>query len=225
MFYYDYYSLILLVPLVILSFIIQAVLKSTYSNYSKVANSRLTSGREIAEMILRNAEVGGVSIECVRGELTDHYDPRRNAIRLSEDVYNGTSVSAIGIAAHETGHALQYATGYAPVSIRNAIIGITNFSSRILYLLIILSFALSIPFLADLAVICFFIIFFFQLVTLPVEFNASARAIENIRGMGYSQQDVKGVRKVLTAAAMTYVAAMLISLAQLINFFLRTRRR
>lgn len=225
MFYYDYYSLVLLIPLFILSFIIQIVLKSTYSKYSRIANSRGTTGCEIAQRILANAGVNDVSIECVSGQLTDHYDPSKKTIRLSSDVFNGTSISAIGVAAHETGHALQYAAEYAPIRLRSAIIGITNFSSRILYVLIILSFAVSMPILSDLAVICFFIIFFFQFITLPVEFNASARAIDNIKTMGYGAGDLSGAKKVLSAAAMTYVAAMLISLAQLISFFLRTRRR
>lgn len=225
MFYYDYYSLVLLLPVMVFSFIIQAVLNSTYSKYSKINNSKSTTGADVAKMILSSAGVGGVSVEMVSGKLSDHFDPSKNVIRLSQEVFNGTSIAAIGVAAHETGHALQYASGYAPMRFRSAIVGITNFSSKILYFVVLLSFIAGLPFLCDIAVICFLIIFIFQLVTLPVEFNASRRAIENIKGFGYASQDVAGVKKVLSAAAMTYVAAMLAAFAQLLSFFLRTRNR
>lgn len=225
MFYYDYYSLVLLLPLFILSFIIQANLKSTYSKYSKINNSKGITGAGIAKQILNSAGIYDVSIECIGGNLSDHFDPTKKAVRLSEAVYNGTSVASIGIAAHEVGHAIQYAQNYVPIRIRSSIVGITNFSSKILYFLIILSFVASIPVFCDLAVICFFVIFFFQLITLPVEFNASARALSNIRSSGFSDYDIKGTKKVLSSAAMTYVAAMLISFAQMLSFILRTRNR
>ncbi len=225
MFYYDYYSLVILLPLFIFSFIIQAVLNSTYSKYSKINNSRNMTGAEIAKMILNNAGIYDVSIECVAGNLTDHFDPTKKVVRLSQAVYNGTSIASIGIAAHEVGHAIQYAVAYTPIKIRSSIVGITNFSSRILYFLIILSFIANIPFFCDLAVICFIIIFFFQLITLPVEFNASARAVKNIELSGFNDSDLRGTKKVLSSAAMTYVAAMLISLGQLLTFVLRSRNR
>lgn len=225
MFYYDYYSLVLLLPLFVLSFIIQANLKSTYAKYSKIGNSQGITGAAIARQILNNAGIYDVSIECIGGNLSDHFDPTKKAVRLSEAVYNGTSVASIGIAAHEVGHAIQYAKNYTPIKIRSSIVGITNFSSKILYFLILLSFIASIPLFCDLAVICFFVIFFFQLITLPVEFNASARALSNIRASGFTDNDIKGTRKVLTSAALTYVAAMLISFAQMLSFILRTRNR
>ncbi len=225
MFYYDYYSLIILLPLFILSLIIQAVLNSTYNKLSKVNNSRLTTGCDIAHMILQKSGVSNVSIECVNGKLSDHFDPTKNVIRLSYDVYNGTSIAAIGIAAHETGHALQYAQQYFPVKIRSSIVGITNISSKLLYVVIMLSFIAQIPILCDIAVLCFLIIFIFQLITLPVEFNASARAIKNIKQMNYSDDDLSGVRRVLASAAMTYVVAMLISLGQMLSYILRTKNR
>lgn len=224
MLFYDYYSLLILLPLMVISLIIQGNLNSTYSKYSRVQNSRNTTGRDIALSILRSAGVNDVSVECVAGRLTDHYDPVKKVIRLSQDVYNGTSVASIGIAAHETGHALQYAANYTPVRVRSSIIGITNFSSNILYFLIILSFISRLPVICDIAVLCFTVIFIFQLVTLPVEFNASARAVANVGNMGYNDSDLSGVKKVLSAAAMTYVAATLVSLGQLLSFFLRTRR-
>lgn len=225
MFFYDYYSLVILLPLMLLSFIVQAVLNSTYSKYSKISSSRYATGCTIAQAILRNAGVYDVSVECIDGRLTDHFDPVKKVIRLSADVYNGSSISAIGVAAHETGHALQYAAEYTPIKIRSAIIGVTNFSSKILYLLIILSFAAQISIICNIAVICFLVIFAFQLITLPVEFNASARAVENIRNMGYNDKDITGVKKVLTVAAMTYVVAMLISFGQMLSFILRVRKR
>ena len=225
MFYYDYYSIIILIPLMIFSFIIQGVLNSTYNKYSKTRTAKGSTGADIARAILYSAGIMDVSVEMVAGNLTDHFDPTKNVIRLSENVYNGTSISSIGVAAHETGHALQYAQRYAPMQIRSAIVGVTNFSSKILYFLMILSFVMSLPILCDLAVICFVVIFFFQLITLPVEFNASSRAVEQIRKLGYSNDEISGVKKVLGAAAMTYVAAMLYSLGQLITFILRTRDR
>lgn len=225
MFFYDYYSLIILLPLILLSFIVETVLNSTYSKYSKISSSSYATGRTVAQSILRNAGIYDVSVECVSGKLTDHFDPIKKVIRLSADVYNGSSISAIGIAAHETGHALQYAAEYTPIKIRSAIIGVTNFSSKILYLLIILSFAIQIPIICNIAVICFLVIFAFQLITLPVEFNASARAVANIRNMGYNDNDIVGVKKVLAAAAMTYVVAMLISLGQMLSFISRIRKR
>ncbi len=225
MFYYDYYSLILMLPLIILSFIIRANLKATYSKYSKVNNSRMITGAQAAKMILNNAGIYDVSIECVAGSLSDHFDPTKNVVRLSSDVYNGSSVASIGIAAHEVGHAIQYAEKYTPVLIRSSIVGITNFSSKLLYFLIILSFIAGIPLICDLAVICFFILFFFQLITLPVEFNASSRAIKNLESSGFSDSDLNGTKKVLSSAALTYVAAMLFSLGQMLTFILRSRNR
>ena len=161
MIYYDYYSLVLLLPLFILSAFIQMLLNLTYTKMSRVNNSRNTTGAEIAQMILRRAGVYDVAVECVSGKLTDHFDPSKNVIRLSSEVYNGTSISAIGVAAHETGHALQYAENYSPMRFRSAIVGITNFSSKILYLVVMLSFIAQIPVLCDIAVMCYLVIFAF----------------------------------------------------------------
>lgn len=225
MFFYDYYSIVILLPLFVFSFIIRAILNSTYSKYSKINNSRNITGAQLARMVLNNAGIYDVSIECVAGNLTDHFDPVKKTVRLSDKVYNGTSVASIGVAAHEVGHAIQYAVAYTPIRIRSSVVGITNFSSKILYFLIILSFAANIPLFCNLAVICFVIIFLFQLITLPVEFNASARALENIKNLGFDDADVKGTKRVLSSAAMTYVAAMLVSLGQLLSFVLRVRDR
>lgn len=183
------------------------------------------SGYAVATYILQKAGINDISVKCIGGKLTDRFDPIKKCVFLSSDVYNGTNIAAIGIAAHETGHALQYAAGYAPLRIRMAIVGITNFSSRILYFIIILSFIAQIPALCNIAVICFLVIFIFQLITLPVEFNASARAVECINNLGYSDSDIKGVKKILSAAAMTYVAAMLVSLGQMLMYMFRIRDR
>ena len=224
MFYYDYYSLVLIFPLIIFSLIVQVKMQSTYSKYAKVQNSRMMTGADMARTILQNGGVLDVTVECIQGKLSDHFDPSKKVIRLSEEVYNGMSVSAIGVAAHEAGHALQYAKKYAPMYLRSAVVGITSFSSRILYFVIILSFIIAMPILTDIAVACFVIIFLFQLITLPVEFNASRRAVQNISSAQFSEDDVRGVKRVLSSAAMTYVAAMLISLGQLMAFLARSRR-
>ena len=224
MFFYDYYSIVFILPLIIFSLIIQMRMQATYSKYSKIKNSRFMTGADMARTILQNGGVLDVTVECIPGKLSDHFDPTKKVIRLSEEVYNGNSVSAIGVAAHEAGHALQYAQNYAPMYIRSAIIGVTSFSSRILYFVIILSIIISMPLLTNIAVACFVIIFCFQLITLPVEFNASRRAIQNISSAQFSSEDVAGVKRVLSSAAMTYVAAMLISLGQLLAFLARTRR-
>ena len=225
MFFHDYYSLIIMLPLFIISLIIQGKLNSTYSKYSKVGNSRYMTGAEAAQAILNKAGIYDVSVEFVSGNLSDHYDPIKKVIRLSEGVFNGTSVAAVGIAAHESGHAIQHAVGYTPLKIRSSVVSITNFSSKLLYFLMILSIFANIPMLCGIAVICFLVLFFFQLITLPVEFNASTRAIRNIDELGFSSSDMSGVKRVLSSAAMTYVAAMLISLGQLVTFILRNSRR
>ena len=225
MFFYDYYSIVIMLPLFLISLIIQLNLKSTYSKYNRINNSNNMSGSQIARLILNSAGIYDVSIECVSGNLTDHFDPVNKVVRLSNEVYNGNSVAAIGIASHEVGHAIQHNIGYLPVKIRSSVIGVTNFSSKILYLLIVLSFATHIPVLCDVAVICFLIIFLFQVITLPVEFNASARALKYIKGISFADSDIRGVRKVLSSAAMTYVAAMLVSFGQMLTFILRISKK
>ena len=209
----------------ILSLIIQLIMKSTYNKYSKIPNTKGMTGADIARSILRSAGIYDIDVQMTSGQLSDHFDPTKKVIKLSNEVFCANSISAIGVAAHETGHALQYASDYFPMRLRSSIVGITNFSSKLLYFLIILSFVFSIPIICDIAVICFGVLFFFQVVTLPVEFNASSRAIEQIEALGYESIEISSVKKVLTAAAMTYVVAMLYSLGQLATFFLRTRNR
>ena len=171
--------------------------------------------------------VGGVRIERVSGNLTDHYDPRSNTIRLSDNVYDSYSISAVGVAAHEAGHAVQYAKGYSPIKIRSFILPVCQIGSQLSMPLLIVGLIFNFYFLVKLGVIFFFAAFLFQLITLPVEFNASGRAIKCIRENGIltDRDDITGVKRVLSAAAMTYVAALLVSLTQLIRLLAITGRR
>ncbi len=227
-FYIDYWYIILVVPAIILSLIASANVNSTFKKFSKVASRAGLTGAESARRVLAANGVYGVKIESVSGNLTDHFDPKTNTIRLSESVYGATTVAAVGVAAHEAGHAVQYAVGYSPMKLRAAIIPVTNIGSTLSWPLILIGILLSSYSLAMLGVIAFGFSTVFQLVTLPVEFNASSRAINAIEGMCATEEEVKGARKVLRAAALTYVAALAVSLANLLRLFLivnNNRRR
>ncbi len=222
--YYDLYYMILVVPAILLSLVIQVHLKRTYAKFEKIPNAKGYTGAQMARDILQHAK-SPVVVESIPGTLSDHFDPTAQRVRLSSDVYNGTSVAAIGVAAHECGHALQFQAHYAPMLVRNAVVKITNISSALIYPLILLSVILQISGLLRIAVVCFFIVFLFQLITLPVEFDASRRALNIIENSGFSERDVSGAKSVLGAAAMTYVAAMLVALMNFLSFLLRVRRR
>lgn len=230
MYFYGYYGIFAMLPVLILSIIIQFRLKQVYSKYSSTDNSRNITGAAMAEMILNGAGIYDVRINCISGNLSDHYDPIKKVVSLSNDVYNGTSIAAIGIAAHECGHAIQHHEQYFPIRLRSAIIGITNFSSKLLYFLILGSFliytssAVSTA-LFNVATLCYAVLFFFQLVTLPVEFNASSRALKQIEAAGFDTFDLSGVKKVLSSAAMTYVASAVTALWQLLLMLGRGRNR
>lgn len=223
--------------LLILSFVItlaaQIYVQASFKKYSKVRNSRGITGAEAARQLLLEHGITDVQIEPVPGNLTDHYDPRDNVIRLSQDVYDKDSVAAVGVAMHEAGHAVQYAQNYAPVKLRNAIVKSTNISSTVSYLLIMAGIIFGggngrLGYtLITLGIIFFLAVIFFQLVTLPVEFNASGRAVRALRNSTLlDAEEQKGVRKVLTAAALTYVAAVAVSLLQLVRLLaIRGRRR
>lgn len=221
----------ILIPCIILSYWASANVNSTFKRYSKQYSVRRLTGAEAARRVLSANGVSGVRIERVSGSLTDHYDPRTNVIRLSDDVYDNPSTAAIGVACHEAGHAVQYAVGYAPIRLRSAIIPITNFGSRLAFPLIlagILLTSLSNRFysLVDLGILCFSLSLVFQLVTLPVEFNASSRALKSIESCGLlNDQEMVGARKTLSAAAMTYVAATAVSLGQLLRLMMIFGRR
>lgn len=228
MFYHYYFGIFAMLPVLLLGVIVQARLQSTYSKYAGCANSRGMTGAQMAESILHGAGIFDVRVVCINGQLSDHFDPTKKVVRLSEQVYNGTSIAAVGIAAHECGHAIQHNVGYFPIRVRSAVVGITNFSSKLLYFLMIASaFFYSYSFstvVFNVAILCYVVLFFFQLITLPVEFNASARAVEQIEASGFGTQDVQGVKKVLSAAAMTYVASAITVLWQLLLMISRSNR-
>jgi Zn-dependent membrane protease YugP len=220
-YYYDPYYWIILLPAILVSVYAQFKVSSTFRRYSAVPSRRGMTGAQAAEAVLRAHGVYNVPVERVAGNLTDHYDPRTNVIRLSDGVYGSTSVAALGVAAHEAGHAVQYAQGYGPIRVRTAIIPVCNLGSKLSILLIILGLFLYSQPLFGLGVILFALAVVGQLVTLPVEFNASGRAIRSLNETGVlDREELQGARKVLSAAAMTYVAALLVSLAQLLRFLL-----
>jgi Zn-dependent membrane protease YugP len=222
----NYYYMILVLPMIILSMIASAKVNSSFKKYSKVLSQRGLTGAQAAFEILRRYGITDVKIERVGGNLTDHYDPRTNVIRLSDNVYNSTSVAAIGVACHEAGHAAQYAQNYAPIKIRNTVLPVANLGSKLGIPLAILGFFLGFTSLAYAGVIFFSFAVLFQLITLPVEFNASKRAIQVIGDADIlSEEEKVGARKVLTAAAMTYVASLAVSIASLLRLILTVNRR
>lgn len=219
-------TIIILIPAIIFSIVAQIMVKSAFSKYSKVRNSRGLTGADAAREILDRNGLSNVRIEHISGSLTDHYDPKANVIRLSDDVYGSATVAAVGVAAHEAGHAVQYAEGYYPVKIRNAIIPVTRFGSSLSTPLVILGLALSWDFLITAGILLFCAVVLFQAITLPVEFNASGRALKTLRSSHFLEDDeMKGARSVLTAAAMTYVAAMLSALLSLVRLLVISGRR
>lgn len=216
----------LLIPAILLGVIAQNRVRSTYNKYSKVKIKSNVSGRQIAEYILNTHNIGGVKIEPVSGKLTDHYDPRSKTLRLSEGVYRGTSVAAAGIAAHEAGHAIQHARSYVPVTLRNTVHPLASFGSKLGPILVIGGLILgAYPVLIDIGIILFSFAVVFTLVTLPIEFNASKRAVRILSGTGsLTGGEVDGAKKVLSAAAMTYVASALASVLTLLRLVLLSRR-
>lgn len=218
-YYYDWTYWAVLLPAILIALFAQLKVSSTFNRYSKVASSRGYTGAQAAEAVLRAHGVNNVRIERVSGKLTDHYDPRSNVIRLSDGVYGSTSVAAMGVAAHEAGHAVQYAQGYGPIKLRSAIIPVCNVGSQLSMVLIIVGLLLYSQALLGVGILLFSLAVVFQLVTLPVEFNASRRAIETLeRGWLLEGDELRGAKKVLGAAAMTYVAALLVSLAYLLRY-------
>ena len=228
---FDWTYLVLVLPCVLLSLWASSSVKSTFNKYSSQYSIRRITGADAARRVLAHNGVGGVRIERVSGSLTDHYDPKANVIRLSDTVYDSTSTAAIGVACHEAGHAVQYAQNYGPIKLRAAIIPATNIGSRLAMPLILVGLLLT--FLEDyfftliyLGIACFALSLVFQLITLPVEFNASRRAIAAIEQGGILTQDEQvGAKKTLKAAAMTYVAATAVALAQLLRLLILFGRR
>lgn len=225
-YYYGFDSLYLylVVPAIIIAVILQVRVKSTFAKFS--ARHCHMSGADAALKVLAANGVTGVRIERVSGSLTDHYDPRTNVIRLSDSVYDAYNISAVGVAAHEAGHAVQYAKGYTPIKLRAVILPVCNLGSQLSLPLLIIGLIFNFYFLVKLGVIFFCGALVFQLITLPVEFNASRRAVETLRNESMvSAEEISAVKKVLSAAAMTYVAAVFVSLMQLIRLIAISNRR
>ena len=238
MYYYgygfDWTYIVLVMPCILLSLWASNTVNTTFKKYSTQYSIRRITGAEAAQRVLRANGVTNVRIDRVSGNLTDHFDPKTNVIRLSDSVYNSTSTAAIGVACHEAGHAVQYAENYAPIKLRAAIIPLTNFGSRIAMPLILLGILFSsLGYFSDmlvyLGIAAFGLSLAFQLITLPVEFNASHRAMDTISSAGIlTEEEQHGAKKTLTAAALTYVAATAVALAQLIRLiaiFGNNRRR
>lgn len=212
-------TMVILIPAILFTIYAQFKVNSTTSRYFKVNTYRGYTGEQVARKILDRNGLYNVSIEMVRGHLSDHYDPRNNVVRLSQDIYYGTSVTSIAVAAHECGHAIQHAKGYQPLNFRTALVPVVNFSSNISWLLIMLGFIMpTMGIFLQIGILLFSASVLFQIVTLPVEFNASSRAIIQLENLGIVEGKEKSQsKKVLTAAALTYVAAALTSVLQLIR--------
>lgn len=229
-FYYDW-TMLLMIPALILSLWAQASVNGTFRKYSDVYNRRGMTGAEVARRILDHNGLYQVRVEHIAGNLTDHFDPKTNVVRLSDATYNSQSVGAIGVAAHEVGHAVQHATGYVPIKVRNAIVPAVNLCSHLAMPIIMLGFVFGylggiFPLLIDLGILLFSGTVVFQLITLPVEFNASNRALRTLRQDNVlDDTEIKGARKVLRAAAMTYVAAAVSAVLSMLRLILISRNR
>lgn len=215
------WTIVLLIPAIVLSLYAQMKVSSTFNRFSQVMSARGLTGAAVAKEILRQNGIFDVVVERVPGNLSDHYDPRARALRLSDPVYGSSSLAAIGVAAHEAGHAIQHEVGYVPIGIRSAIVPVAQFGSNLSMPLLLFGIFLGSPLLAKAGVLAFAAVVVFQLVTLPVEFNASSRAIAVLAGDGYLNPDEIGpTRKVLNAAALTYVAAALMGILNLIRLLI-----
>lgn len=228
MVFYNLNYLIYMLPCFILSLICNIMVKSNFSKYSQIANSRRLTGAQAAQQVLAAHGVTGVRIEPVHGSLTDHFDPRSNVIRLSESVYNAKTVAAVGVACHEAGHAVQHAEGYLPNKIRSVIVPMANFGSRLSWIFLVVGLLLptKFNFVVIIGIVLFSLSVLFTLITLPVEFNASNRALKTIKETNMlNPQEYDGAKKVLTSAAMTYVAAAATSIAQLLRLLMIANNR
>ena len=225
MFYWDW-TMILVIPGLLLGLWAQMRVSSAFRKYSAVYARSGMSAEDVARSMLNQAGCGNVSIRTVSGNLTDHYDPRNNTLRLSDGVYGSSSVAAIGIAAHECGHAMQQHEGYAPLVLRSTLVPVVNLGSNLYFPIFLLGLLFSWEPLIYVGIACFALTLVFSLVTLPVEFNASGRALRVLDQQGYlSSEEMDGARAVLNAAAMTYVAAAISSLLQLVRLLIIARNR
>lgn len=228
MFYYygfDWTYLVIVLPMMLLAMLASANVNSTYKKYSKVISKSGYTANDVVRNILDAYGLHHVRIEHISGNLTDHFDPKANVIRLSDTTDGSKSAAAIGVAAHEAGHAVQHATGYAPIKIRMAMVPVCNIGSMLSMPLILIGILMSYPPLSIIGVVAFSLVTLFQLVTLPVEFNASRRALAILQNAQMPEEDVKASKKVLTAAALTYVASLAVSLANLLRLIILVNGR
>lgn len=220
MFFWDI-SMIILIPGLLLAMYAQAKVSSTYNRYKKVTSHSGYTGAQFARKMLNDNGLYDVTITQISGRMSDHYDPRANQVRLSAEVYNGTSIASLGIAAHEVGHAVQHATNYFPLTVRNLVVPVTNFSSSIYMLFIFIGIIMNSFSMIQFGIMLFAVIVIFQVITLPVEFNASRRAIATLGGDGVlDAEELSGAKRVLGTAAMTYVAAMVTAVLQLLQLLM-----
>lgn len=220
MFFWDI-SMIILIPGLLLAMYAQAKVSSTYNRYKKITSHSGYTGAQFARKMLNDNGLYDVTITQISGRMSDHYDPRANQVRLSAEVYNGTSIASLGIAAHEVGHAVQHATNYFPLTVRNLVVPVTTFSSSIYMLFIFIGIIMNSFSMIQFGIMLFAVIVIFQVITLPVEFNASRRAIATLGGDGVlDAEELSGAKRVLGAAAMTYVAAMVTAVLQLLQLLM-----
>ncbi len=225
MFFFDS-TMIILIPAIILTLYAQYKVQNAYLKYSKISAKNGLSGREVAEKLLMKSNLENIKIEPIEGHLSDHYDPRQKKLGLSKDIYYSRSVAAQGIVAHEIGHAIQDSTGYFPLVLRTNLVPVANIGSHMAVPLFLLGFLFSIPSLMDMGIIVFSLAVLFQTITLPVEFDASKRAVELlIKENIISQTEINSVKKVLNAAALTYVAAAAVAVLQLLRLIILRDRR
>lgn len=224
MFYYDS-TYLLLIPAILISMWAQTKVNSTFNKYVRVASHRGYSGAETARTILDSNGLNNINIELTKGKLSDHYDPSKRVLRLSHDVYYGTSLASIGVAAHECGHAIQHKVEYGPLKLRSASVPLANVGSNLSWIIFLLGLVFSFKPLVTAGIVLFGAVVLFQLITLPVEFDASARALQQVKNIGILYDDeLVGAKKVLDAAAMTYVAAAIMAISQLIRLIAISRR-
>lgn len=224
MFYYDW-TMLLLIPGLLLGMWAQYKVQSSFQKYQRVHARTGKTAQEIARLLLNQSGCSNVNIQGITGSLTDHYDPRTNTLRLSGSVHSDTSVAAIGVAAHECGHAMQHREGYAPLKLRSTLVPVVNLGSNLYFPIFLLGIVFSWEPLVYVGIACFGLTLLFSLITLPVEFNASSRAISVLKNGGYlDESELKGAKAVLDAAALTYVASAISSLLQLIRLLVIARR-
>ncbi|MCG0276931.1 MAG: zinc metallopeptidase [Thermanaeromonas sp.] len=221
MFFWGDPTFVLLIPAILLSLYAQFKVQATFEQYSRIPSRRGLTGAQVAREILDRAGLHDVRVEMIQGFLSDHYDPRSKVLRLSPAVYQSSSLASLGVAAHEAGHALQHGTGYIPLHIRSSLVPLVSFGSNLAIPLLILGLIMGIPSLARLGIYAFLLVVIFSLVTLPVEFNASRRAVALLEGGGYlTVQELRGAKEVLNAAALTYVAAALAAILNLLRLIM-----